>query len=242
MPAISPPAVASTSATRRLGTLMYIMANAMEVSSKGKPFTRTGTCKPLASPIDTPNSQVVTDNGVITSRNPGDLEAFSAKIIEEIREGRHQRRDRHADRQPLDPHRRHQQAAEDAQHGALADRVAQIGFAQQMAVQFERQEVGQLLALLQGRGERHHEAAVLGAHDGAFEAAQRFEIDDGAALGFLLQLAQNGRVARRNVLNRTDRFLFGRGNVESAGDGDAHAAETAALLERTFDDLLSRFL
>jgi len=38
------------------------------------------------------DSQVVVDNGVITSRNPGDLEAFSAKIIEEIREGKHQRR------------------------------------------------------------------------------------------------------------------------------------------------------
>ena len=38
------------------------------------------------------DSAVVTDNGVITSRNPGDLEAFSAKIIEEVREGRHQRR------------------------------------------------------------------------------------------------------------------------------------------------------
>ena len=35
---------------------------------------------------------VVTDQGLITSRNPGDLEAFSAKIIEEIGEGRHERR------------------------------------------------------------------------------------------------------------------------------------------------------
>ena len=34
----------------------------------------------------------VTDNGVITSRNPGDLEDFSAKIIEEVSEGRHNRR------------------------------------------------------------------------------------------------------------------------------------------------------
>jgi protease I len=32
---------------------------------------------------------VVTDQGIITSRNPSDLEAFSAKIIEEIEEGSH---------------------------------------------------------------------------------------------------------------------------------------------------------
>jgi protease I len=38
------------------------------------------------------DAEVVVDQGVITSRNPGDLEAFSAKIIEEIKEGRHTQR------------------------------------------------------------------------------------------------------------------------------------------------------
>jgi protease I len=38
------------------------------------------------------DKEVVVDEGLITSRNPGDLEAFAAKIIEEIAEGRHERR------------------------------------------------------------------------------------------------------------------------------------------------------
>ena len=38
------------------------------------------------------DSEVVVDQGVITSRNPGDLKAFSAKIIEEVKEGRHAQR------------------------------------------------------------------------------------------------------------------------------------------------------
>ena len=38
------------------------------------------------------DEQVVTDQGLITSRQPSDLEAFSAKIVEEVGEGRHERR------------------------------------------------------------------------------------------------------------------------------------------------------
>jgi protease I len=36
--------------------------------------------------------EVATDEGIITSRSPKDLEAFVAKIIEEVGEGRHDRR------------------------------------------------------------------------------------------------------------------------------------------------------
>ena len=36
------------------------------------------------------NEAVVVDEGLITSRNPGDLPAFNDKLIEEIREGKHE--------------------------------------------------------------------------------------------------------------------------------------------------------
>jgi protease I len=38
------------------------------------------------------DSEVVTDQGIITSRKPDDLDAFVSKIVEEIGEGRHERR------------------------------------------------------------------------------------------------------------------------------------------------------
>lgn len=37
------------------------------------------------------DKDVVTDNGIITSRSPKDLQAFVAKIVEEVQEGRHKR-------------------------------------------------------------------------------------------------------------------------------------------------------
>lgn len=38
------------------------------------------------------DKEVVVDEGLITSRNPGDLDAFSAKIIEEVSEGPHEQK------------------------------------------------------------------------------------------------------------------------------------------------------
>lgn len=35
------------------------------------------------------NEEVVVDNGIVTSRKPDDIPAFSAKLVEEIAEGRH---------------------------------------------------------------------------------------------------------------------------------------------------------
>jgi len=37
------------------------------------------------------DSEVVVDQGFVTSRNPDDLPAFNSKLVEEIREGKHDR-------------------------------------------------------------------------------------------------------------------------------------------------------
>lgn len=36
------------------------------------------------------DSEVVVDNGLVTSRTPEDLPAFNAKMVEEIKEGKHE--------------------------------------------------------------------------------------------------------------------------------------------------------
>lgn len=37
------------------------------------------------------DAETVTDNGIVTSRNPSDIPAFNRKLVEELNEGRHER-------------------------------------------------------------------------------------------------------------------------------------------------------
>ena len=71
------------------GPWMLVEADVVQgVAMTSYPSIRTDLVNAGA---DWRDEEVVVDDAIITSRNPGDLPAFVAKIVEEIEEGRHER-------------------------------------------------------------------------------------------------------------------------------------------------------
>ena len=61
---------------------------------RGRKMTSYGSIRTdmINAGADWSDEPVVTDKGIVTSRNPGDLGVFVNKTVEEIEEGRHERR------------------------------------------------------------------------------------------------------------------------------------------------------
>ncbi|QNK78733.1 type 1 glutamine amidotransferase [Winogradskyella sp. PAMC22761] len=59
---------------------------------QGRKITSYGSIKKdmINAGAEWEDSEVVVDHGLVTSRNPNDLPAFNAKLIEEVYEGKHQ--------------------------------------------------------------------------------------------------------------------------------------------------------
>ena len=74
------------------GPQLLISANLVE----GRTMTAVKSVqRDLANAADVKDEPVVVDHGLVTSRTPEDLDAFNAKIVEEICEGSHDRHPRH---------------------------------------------------------------------------------------------------------------------------------------------------
>ena len=62
--------------------------------TKSGDFAQRITCEYILAFLDfgeQGDSEVIVDNGLVTSRNPNDLPAFNKKMVEEIKEGKHER-------------------------------------------------------------------------------------------------------------------------------------------------------